>query len=253
MIQRGALQTRLQPELAVTAQGRLQRQVVRSVGDCGAVLRIRSLGTISVHQAVKGLEPHAGTRLRRGGIRLSVQGRIHVAHINRALPRHRLRNRMRQLAQVVADLRQGLGVRDIRHGHRGVLGAAAIGLERQNRREHGCLILEHLHAAGREGTAIIQTLSGEEQFTLNIAGTQKVGVNRVDVLALHRAVGGNNRLGKNLTTESARLLAGERHAGRYFIATEGGGRRLHGGEVQHPHEVLGHSGLGHGFILARFQ
>ena len=206
-----------------------------------------------MHQTVKSLEPHAGTRFRRGRIRLSVQGRIHVAHINRTLPRDRLRNRMRQLTQVVADLRQGLGVRNLRHGHRGVLRAAAIRLERHNRREHGRLILEHLHTAGREGTAIIQTLSGEEQFTLNIAGTQKVGVNRVDVLALHRAVGGNNRLGKNLTTESTRLLAGERHAGRHFITTEGGGRRLHGGEVQHPHEVLSHSGLGHGFILARFQ
>ena len=176
-----------------------------------------------------------------------------MAHINRALPRHRLCNGVGELPQIIADHRQRLGVRDLRHGHCGVLRAAAIGLERHNRREHGRLILEHLHAAGREGTAIVQALSGEEQFTLNIAGTQKIGVNRVDVLALHRAVGGNNRLGKNLTTESTRLLAGKRHAGRHFITTEGGGRRLHGGEVQHPHEVLGHSGLGHGFILARFQ
>ena len=73
----------------------------------------------------------------------------------------------------------------------------------------------------------------------------------MDVLALHRAVGSNNRLGKNLTAESTRLLAGERHSGRHFIATEGGGRRLHGGEIQHPHEVLGHSGLGHSLILTR--
>ena len=253
MIQRGALEARLQPELAVTAQSRLQRQVIRSVSNSGTVLRLRRLRTISVHQAVKGLEPHAGTRLRRGGIRLSVQGRVHVAHINRALPRDRLCNGVGELAQIVADHRQRLGVRNLRHGHRGVLGAAAIGLKRHNRREHGRLILEHLHTAGREGTAIVQALSGEEQFTLNIAGAQKIGVNRVDVLALHRAVGGNDRLGKNLTTESTRLLAGERHAGRHFITTEGGGRRLHGGEVQHPHEVLGHSGLGHGFILARFQ
>ena len=160
---------------------------------------------------------------------------------------------MGELAQIIADLRKGLGVRNLRHGDRGVLRAAAIRLERHNCREHGRLILEHLHAAGREGTAIVQALSGEEQLTLNIAGTQKIRVNRVDGLALHRAVGGNNRLGKNLTTESTRLLAGERHAGRHFITTEGGGRRLHGGEVQHPHEVLSHSGLGHGFILARFQ
>ena len=253
MIQRGALEARLQPELAVTAQSRLQRQIIRSVGDSGAVLRLRGLRTISMHQAVKGLEPHAGTRLCRGGIRLSVQGRVHVSHINGAFPRDRLCNGVGELPQIIADHRQRLGVRNLRHGDRGVLRAAALRLERHNRREHGRLILEHLHAAGREGTAIVQALSGEEQFTLNIAGAQKIGVNRVDVLALHRAVGGNNRLGKNLTTESTRLLAGERHAGRHFITTEGGGRRLHGGEVQHPHEVLGHSGLGHGFILARFQ
>ena len=74
VIQRGALEARFQPELAVTTQSRLQRQVIRSVGDSGAVLRLRRLRTISMHQAVKGLEPHAGTRLCRGGIRLSVQG-----------------------------------------------------------------------------------------------------------------------------------------------------------------------------------
>ena len=253
MIQRGALEARLQPELAVTAQSRLQRQIIRSVGDSGAVLRLRSLRTISMHQAVKGLEPHAGTRLCRGSIRLSVQGRVYVSHINGAFPRDRLCNGVGELAQIIADHRQRFGVRNLRHGHCGVLRAAAIRLERHNRREHGRLILEHLHAAGREGAAIVQVLRGEEQLPLNIAGAQEVRVDGVQGLPLNRTVCGNDRLGEHLAAKGTRLLAGERHTAEYLIAAEGGGGRLDGGEVQHPHEVLSHSGLSHAFIFPRFQ
>ncbi len=172
---------------------------VGGVGD-DALVEHRIVGQLAV-----GPHPHVLLRLELGSRTIQAVG-PDIAGVDRPRTRVPVAEYLGVLGIAGLEVGERLGVGETLGRLELMLEALFGGVERGREMEDGVTMLDGDDAAGRERSTVADPFDFVEDRDGRVAGTQEVGMQRVDGAVLDRSSGGDERLACHLATEHALAL-----------------------------------------------